>query len=282
MVRRVPVVSLIVVLAVLVSFSIPLFYLVLVSFVSPESYYGGLFLVTLSNTRVVITPVFVRSVLVSFVTASAGSILSLAVTISAAYGFFVYYTYGSYALPRPARFLLGFFLFLLVFNGGIVPLYMVARHLVLIDTYCALFIPYLLNFLIVLYCLEQFRKVPASLLEAGRLEGLREPGILIRIMLPIKLRLLGSLLIVHFALHWNNWYPGVLFINSPAKRPVQVFLRDLLFADQSFQHLGMSRMTIAPPERMSFVLFSLVPIMIAFACLLGINRRRGLRGRQHE
>ena len=80
MVRRVPVVSLIVVLAVLVSFSIPLFYLVLVSFVSPESYYGGLFRVTLSNTRVVITPVFVRSVLVSFVTASAGSILSLAVT----------------------------------------------------------------------------------------------------------------------------------------------------------------------------------------------------------
>lgn len=275
--RRIPVPSLILVLLVVVAFSIPLIYLLIVSFVAPASYYGSDFHITLSNTRLVMTPAFVRSIAVSFVTASVGSILSLTVTVAAAYGFFMFYTYGSGSLLRPARFLLGCFLFLLVFNGGIVPLYMVVRHLGLIDTYGSLFVPYLLNFLLVLYCLEQFRKVPSSLLEAGRLEGLREPGILFRIIVPLKLRLLGSLLVVHFVLHWNNWYPGVLFINSPSKQPVQVFLRDLLFAGQSFQQLGMSRTTISPPEKMSFVLFSIVPILLAFVSLLGINRRKSLR-----
>jgi putative aldouronate transport system permease protein len=152
-------------------------------------------------------------------------------------------------------------------------LYMVVRHLRLVDTYASLFGPYLLNFLLVLYCLEQFRKVPASLLEEGRLEGLREAGILVRIIVPLKFRLLVSLGIVHFVLHWNNWYPGVLYINSPAKRPVQVFLRDLLFSDQSFQQLGIGRPAVSPPEKMSFVLVSILPVLLGYGFLLLFNRK---------
>jgi putative aldouronate transport system permease protein len=273
MVRRIPVVSVILVVLVLAISAVPLIYLITVSFFTQASYYGSELRVTLSNLRVFALPAFVRSIEVSLATAAAGSILSLAVTIAAAYGFFIFYTSGSGTFPLPARMLLGGFLLLLVFNGGIVPLYMVVRHLRLVDTYASLFVPYLLNFLLVLYCLEQFRQVPASLLEAGRLEGLRETGILVRIIVPLKIRLLVSLGIVHFVLHWNNWYPGVLYINSPAKRPVQVFLRDLLFSDQSFQQLGIGRTAISPPERMSFVLMSILPVLLAYGFLLLFNRK---------
>jgi putative aldouronate transport system permease protein len=93
-------------------------------------------------------------------------------------------------------------------------------------------------------------------------------------VVPLKRRFIGSLLIVQFVLHWNNWYPGVLFIHSSARRPVQVFLRDLLFTDQGFWNLGMSRAAYSPPERMSFVFFSILPVMIAFAALVLINRHR--------
>jgi putative aldouronate transport system permease protein len=117
------------------------------------------------------------------------------------------------------------------------------------------------------------------LLEAARLEGLGELAILFRLMIPLKLRLLLSLLIVHFVLHWNNWYPGVLFINSASRQTVQVFLRNLLFADQALQQLGLNRAAISPPERMSFVLFSILPTLAAFGSLLLINRGERARRR---
>ena len=89
---------------------------------------------------------------------------------------------------------------------------MVVKHLGLIDTYASLFVPYLLNHLLVLYYLEQLRKIPLSLLEAARLEGAGEVCIFFKFIIPLKLRVLSSFLIVLFILHWNNWYPGVLFI----------------------------------------------------------------------
>jgi putative aldouronate transport system permease protein len=278
-VSKPPVVAWVIVSAVLVLFSVPLLYTAVTAFLSPVASHGPVLRFGLRNLRLLAAQAFIRSLAVSLATASAGALLSLSVSVAVAYGFFLYYGQGSRSVPGTARVLLGLFLLVLVFNGGIVPLYMVVRHLGLVDTYGALFIPYLLNFLIALYCLEQFRKVPQSLLEAARLEGLGELSILFRLMIPLKLRLVFSLLIVHFVLHWNNWYPGVLFINSPPKQTVQVFLRNLLFADQAFQQLGLSRAAISPSERMTFVFFSILPTAAAFGCLLWINRGERTRRR---
>ena len=86
MVRRIPVVSVILVVLVLAISAVPLIYLITVSFFTQASYYGSELRVTLSNLRVFALPAFVRSIEVSLATAAAGSILSLAVTIAAAYG----------------------------------------------------------------------------------------------------------------------------------------------------------------------------------------------------
>lgn len=274
MVGKVPKLPLAAVLAVIVVFSVPLVYLAVMAFTAPAGYYAGQVRLALINLRLLADPEFLHAMMVSIIAAGLGAVLSLFLILSAAYGFYLFYSPANPLLPRAGRVVLGAFLLLLVFNGGIVPLYLLVRYLGMVDSLAALFVPYLLHPLLVLYCLEQLRKIPPSLLEAGRLEGAGELTILARIIFPMKRRFIGSVLIVQFVLHWNNWYPGVLFIHTPARRPVQVFLRDLLFADQGLRNLGMSRASYSPPERMAFVFFSVLPVLAAFTVLILINRSR--------
>ena len=270
MVRRIRLLPIVITAAALILFSVPFVYLIVVTFVSPESYYSGNPAFSLVNIRLITNPDFLKAISVSLVSASVGAVLSVCITVSAAYGFYLFYSQRTYILPKAGKTLLSLFLFILIFNGGVIPLYMVVRYLGLVDTIWSLFVPYLMHYIMVFYCLEQLRKIPLSIIEAARLQGANDLAVFFRLVLPLKAGVFLSLLLIHFVLHWNNWYPGVLFIHSTRKQPVQIFLRNLLTTDQVFENLGVTKAMLSPPERMAYTLFSLVPAAIAFVLSIRI------------
>jgi ABC-type glycerol-3-phosphate transport system permease component len=256
---------------IVILYSIPLLFVVLLTFATPESYFDGSLTITFANVRNSFTAPFLRSIAVSAGIALIGAGASLIITLIGSYGFYLFYRPGATSMTRLGKILLSVLLFFAVFNGGIVPHYMIVRYVGLIDTYGSLFVPYILNILIVLYALEQVRKIPGSYFEAARLEGAGEYRIFLCIVIPVKIRVFVTLYLVYFVLHWNNWYPGILFINTSSKQPVQIFLRNLLFSDPGFRNLGISEYSLSPPERMAFILISMVPIIVAFIVILTIN-----------
>ena len=168
---------------------------------------------------------------------------------------------------------------LVVLNGGIIPFYIVVRQLGLVDTYGALVVPYLWNHLALLYCIEELRRIPAPLLEGAALEGSGPLGTLWRVVLPVRIRLFAAVGVVQFVQHWNNWFAGVLFIHTNRRQPVQVFLRRMLFADTDFRSLGVSREALSQPEKMSYVIGSLIPIAVLLVVLGLLERRWKRQGR---
>jgi putative aldouronate transport system permease protein len=140
----------------------------------------------------------------------------------------------AYPLSKSTRELKGrniimwLFVFALLFNGGIIPLFLVIRNLNLLDSLWALILPMALPVWNVILMMNFFRGIPKELEEAALLDGASHWEILRRIYLPLSLPALATLTLFCAVAHWNSWFDGMIYINSPEKQPLQTFLRSVV------------------------------------------------------
>ena len=104
----------------------------------------------------------------------------------------------------------------MLFNGGLVPWYMVYVNVLHVDdTIFALILPYLMTPLYVLIMRTFFMtSVPDSIIEAARIDGAGELQTFIRIVLPLAKPALATIGLFNVLTYWNDWYSPLLFINS--------------------------------------------------------------------
>lgn len=104
----------------------------------------------------------------------------------------------------------------MLFNGGLVPWYMVYVNVLHInDTIFALILPYLMTPLYVLIMRTFFMtSVPDSIIEAARIDGAGELQTFIQIVLPLAKPALATIGLFNVLTYWNDWYAPLLFINS--------------------------------------------------------------------
>lgn len=120
-----------------------------------------------------------------------------------------------------------FFMFTNFFSGGTIPNFMLIRNLGLFDTIWALVLPGAVAVGNVVLLLNFFRSVPASLEEAAMIDGANQFQILFRVYLPVSLPALATILLFTVVGHWNAWFDGILYMNSPANYPLQSYLSTL-------------------------------------------------------
>lgn len=130
---------------------------------------------------------------------------------------------------RPRSIIVWVFLFTMLFNGGLIPTYMVVRNTGLLNSIWALIIPMAVTavFNIVLL-MNFFRSVPKEIEESAFMDGAGHWRILARIYLPLSLPAIAVLVIFTFVGHWNQWFDGMIYMNDSAKYPMQTYLQSLL------------------------------------------------------
>lgn len=121
-----------------------------------------------------------------------------------------------------------FFVATMFFSGGMIPTYMLVKNLQLLDSIWSLILPVAVNVWNMVLLLNFFRQVPKELEEAGLIDGAGQFGILFRIYLPVSLPALATVLLFTIVGHWNSWFDGILYINSPAKYPLQTYLATIV------------------------------------------------------
>lgn len=99
-----------------------------------------------------------------------------------------------------------------------------------------------------------FIGIPHELLEAARIDGASEWAIFSKIVLPLGMPAIASLLIFQFLWTWNDLLVGLVF-TSPESAPITVFIRDQL------RQFGSNLEVIAPAAFMSMI----VPLIVFFA-----------------
>ena len=141
---------------------------------------------------------------------------------------------GAYVLSRKylmgRKFFLNMIIFTMLFNGGLIPTYLVIKNLKLVNTVWAMILPCGISTYYLIIMKNYFMSLPDSLLEAARLDGANEWSILTRVVLPISVPFMATFILFYAVERWNEWYLANLYINKSALYPLQTYLRNVLIS----------------------------------------------------
>jgi multiple sugar transport system permease protein len=97
----------------------------------------------------------------------------------------------------------------------VIPLYIIMREGHLLNTYWALFLPYVFGSPYVIFLMRQFfRSIPQEVIDAGHIDGCTNWGVLRRIVVPMSRPVIITATIIAFVFSWNNFLWPLIATNS--------------------------------------------------------------------
>lgn len=250
---------------------LPMLHIIAVSLSNRAASMGGFVTLwpvglTLRNYEEILTAGAVyRAFLVSVQRTVLGTAINMALTILAAY-----------PLSKSAQEFKGrnwfmwIILIALLFNGGLIPWFLVVRNLGLINTLWALVLPGALPIWNVILLMNFFREIPRDLEEAAIIDGASYWDTLIRIYLPLSTPALATLTLFAAVFHWNSWFDGMILITRNSQYPIMTFLRTVVI-DMNMQILSVNIEDIYSLSdrsiRAANIIVATLPILIVYPFL---------------
>jgi putative aldouronate transport system permease protein len=118
-----------------------------------------------------------------------------------------------------------FFYFTTLFNGGLVPSYiLMTRYLHLKNSYLALFLPLLFSVYNLLIMKSYIRAIPESLIDAAKIDGCGEFRTLVQVIMPMLKPAMATVGLFIALAYWNDWYNAMLYVENKSMQPLQYFL----------------------------------------------------------
>ncbi|MBO3090535.1 carbohydrate ABC transporter permease [Schleiferilactobacillus harbinensis] len=118
-------------------------------------------------------------------------------------------------------------IFAMLFNGGMIPTFIVVKSLGLMDTIWALVLPGAVPIFNVILLMNFFKGLPDALEEAAIMDGASKMTILFKIYLPLSLPALATVSLFAIVGHWNDYFSGLLYMNRAVNYPLQTYIQQL-------------------------------------------------------
>ncbi|WP_063867817.1 carbohydrate ABC transporter permease [Paenibacillus sp. Soil766] len=122
------------------------------------------------------------------------------------------------------------YVFTMLFNGGMIPTYMVIKNTGLINHLWVLVIPGMVSAFNLILVRNYFESLPHSLEESARIDGAGNLTILFRIMLPISKPLLATIAIFSAVGIWNNYMDPLMYLTKKEVQVLPLFLQNVVAA----------------------------------------------------
>ena len=207
-----------------------------------------------------------RSYGISLFVTVFGSLFSLTVTAMFAY-----------VLSRPdyryGRLFTLLLLFTMLFNGGLVPGYMVNTQLLgLRDSVWALIFPMSLNAFYVVVLRTFFKSIPLEIIEAARIDGAGEFRTFATVVLPLSTPGLATIGLFTVIAYWNNWFLGMLYMFETKNYPIQTLLQSMQnsmealsqSSSNALEYAEMAKNAPTDSGRMALTVMVVLPVMLAY------------------
>ena len=206
---------------------------------------------------------------------------SIGLTVVGTVGNMLLTTMFAYPLSREDFKYRGIFAFILIFtmlfNGGIVPSYMVWTRLLHIkDTYFALLLPNLLMGAFNVLLVRNYYKsnIPASIVESAQLDGAGELTIFWKIMLPLSVPVNVTVGLFAGLAYWNDWTNALYYIDNTKYYGIQNMLMRImenitfLTSGQASRVVDTSAITVpSVGMRMALAVIGILPILVLYPFL---------------
>lgn len=204
--------------------------------------------------------------------------ISILVTVVGTFASLLIMTLLAYPISKsdmPLRNTISFFIFFtMLFNGGLVPTYLMYTNLFDIkNTLFALIVPGLLANAFYVILLRTFFSVsiPGPVIESAHIDGAGEFRIFLRIVLPLSLPVLATVGLFQIINYWNDWFNGLIYITDSRYYSIQVLLNTILLnvqylIDNAQFSDRMEGSGVIPTQgvRIAIAVIGVVPILIAY------------------
>ncbi len=161
----------------------------------------------------------------------------------------------------------------MIFNGGIVPMYLQMKSMKLLDSLWSVILAGGLNTFYVIITKNFIDSLPESLIESARLDGANEWTVLFKIIIPLSKPILATIVLFYAVDRWNEWYNSMIFLTSPSKFTLQLVLRNIVInsemqgAAATSGAVSASGATFSMGIKMCAVIMTMLPIMCVYPFL---------------
>ena len=131
-----------------------------------------------------------------------------------------------FVLRKPLSIIL---LITMFFSGGTVPAYLLIQNLGLYDSWWSLILPNAVSAYNIFIYRSFYQGISPEIREAARIDGASEFQILTKIYVPLSKALYATFGLFSVVGVWNSYYEALLYIKDPAKQPIQILLRTIVF-----------------------------------------------------
>ncbi|MFS0723613.1 carbohydrate ABC transporter permease [Paenibacillus sp. 1P07SE] len=197
----------------------------------------------------------------TFIYVSLGTVIALVTTAMGAYAL----GKRGMVMHKPLTLMV---IFTMLFNGGMIPTFLVVQELGLIDTIWAMVLPGAVSVWNLIIMRTFFANIPKELEESGKIDGLNEIGIFTKIVLPLSKPALATIGLFYAVALWNNFYMALLYLRTESMFPLQVILRNIVLAGE-FDGGGVGGDEVIVEESLKYatILVSTLPILLLYPFL---------------
>ena len=158
----------------------------------------------------------------------------------------------------------------MLFNGGIVPLYLLMLQLGLTRSLFSVLLAYGVNTFYFIITRSYMMSLPDALVESAKIDGAAEWRIFFSVILPLSKPILATVLLFYAVDRWNEWYNAMIFLRRNDLIPLQLVLRTIVMDSNIVNSLS-----IAGPRVPRFtegiqsatIIVTMLPIMCFFPFL---------------
>lgn len=226
--------------------------------------------VTFANIRALFfEPVILDAFKITVLKSLVGTVTSLLFTTIVAYGI-------TRRNLRFKKFYIAYIMFTMFFGGGMIPYFVLIKDLRLYNNFLVYIIPSLYSVWNMIIIQSFIRELPASLIEAAKIDGYGEYLILFKIVIPLSMPVLAAIALFTIVGHWNSYFDSMLYTSSPSLQTIQYYLRKVIvdpamsnsMGARSVQQIPESARKITPQTiKLAAMMITSLPIILIYPFL---------------
>ena len=157
-----------------------------------------------------------------------------------------------------------YFTFTMIFNGGMIPTYILVKNLGIMNTVWSLLLPGAMTVYNMIIARTFIRtNIPSELKDAARIDGCDDFHFFFEVVLPLSKAIIAVLILWYAVGHWNSYMDAFLYLRDNNLYPLQIFLKDVLVSGEFSAEDMMDPETAIALQNMKLLLkYSLIVVSV--------------------
>ena len=159
----------------------------------------------------------------------------------------------------------------IIFSGGLIPTYMVVKQMGLINSVWSMVLPGAIPVWNTVLMMNFYRNLPREIEESAFIDGANHLVVLTRLYIPLSAPAVATIALFSIVGHWNSWFDGLIYLNTPGLYPLQTFLymidSSVTLGATTSENVEYMREISDRTLRSAQIVIAMVPVLIAYPVL---------------